>query len=491
MKRPAKSAGIDIDELSTSVIERFDEVEWKDFNISEMARRNEARSAVIDIRQDLLKIAATDPTRAARIWDEHVPSFVPRPDELPAKAPETLDLNTIEPGRRRRRTSAEPFVEPSQALGGKASDQARAGAERVERVPPIQASTQREEDDPRAERMRLLMDGLNRQYLKSDDKYHFRDRTGEVAFEAQEKKLLTQHQAPAVVSSMIDLAEARGWSSLKLSGTEEFRREAWLQASVRGLETSGYRPDKLDKARLEELQKERTLAAPVNAIMENVPKAARSESWTSQFDQVAEDGKREQRIPLTQGQDQFLRAMEATMRHRGDAPKAIEKARALAVEKLTSERVHLGTLVEVGTAPYQDKRGEKPSHFVTLEDDKGQRSKIWGVDLPRALEASGAEPGQKVAVVYRGQKPVEVDVKVRNADGDILGTRRQTVERNTWEVVPFDRLRDEAKASVTKAIERQNNPAALKVFDRAAKPAAPTPEPQNPGRRERSRERIM
>jgi len=497
MPRSAKSSNVDIDELTTSVAERFDAVKWKDFNASDMAKRTETRSEVLDIRGDLLKVAVVDTAGASRIWDEHVPSFVPRPDELPVKAPEPIDLNTIEHGRRRKRNSAEPFVEESQALGAASAEQGKAqqgpADAKTERAAepsrPQEGKAGREDEDMTAARVRLLLDGLNKQYLKADEKYHFRGRSGEVAFEAQDKRLLTQHQTPAVVSSMIDLAEARGWSSLKLSGTQEFRREAWLQASLRGLETSGYKPDKLDKARLEELQKERAAAGPVNSIAENETPGSRSRDWKQRFDPVPEEGRAEPRIPLTQGQDQFLRAMEATMRHRGDSLAAIVKARELANEKLTSDRVHVGTLREVGTAPYQDRRGEKPSHFVTLEDDKGQRSKVWGVDLPRALESSGAQPGQKLAIVYRGQTPVEVDVKVRDARGEVLRSERQTALRNTWEVVQFDQLREEAKASVIKAVERQNNPGALKVFDRTAKPSVHAVDPKQA--RQRDRERSM
>ena len=65
------------------------------------------------------------------------------------------------------------------------------------------------------------------------------------------------------------------------------------------------------------------------------------------------------------------------------------------------------------------------------------------------------------------------------------------VERNTWEVVQFDRLREEAKASVAQAVERQNNPATLKVFDRSAKSATPSTEPQKVRTRERARERSV
>ena len=483
-KQTTGAERLDLDAIGADVGERFDAVRWKQFNSSDMAARNETRTEVLDIRKDLMKVAAADPTRAARIWDEHVPTFVPRPVEFPTQPAEPLVLNTIELGRRRRRTGAEPFLDESKPIrsnsepdpvkpGRSPAADPKTAAPQARDQPAGEPST----DDNGAARAKMLLEGLNRQYLKADDKYHFRDRGGEVAFEAQDKKLLTQHETPTVVGSMIDLAEARGWSSIKLTGTKEFRREAWLQASLRDFEVTGYQPTKVDKARLEEVRSERTPQAPVNTISEQAPVTGREAGHEMRFEPVKNDGKPEPRIPLTTAQDQFLRAMEATMRHRGDAPDAIARARELGNERLTSERIHVGTLVEVGTAPYQDRRGEKPSHFVTLSDDQGKTTKVWGADLPRALAESEAEPGQKIAIAFRGRHPMAIDVDVKNRKGEVTGTEKQTVARNSWEVVQFDRLREDAKASVARAVDRQNHPAALKVFDPSVRPLAPAPAP--------------
>ncbi len=494
MPAKPKTASLDLDAISTDVAERFDAVRWDAFNSRDTGIRNETRLEVLQIRDDLMKVATVDQARAARVWDAHVPSFVPRPAELPEamRAAEPLVLNSIEPGRKRRRVGAEPFLDPSQPVGGPAEleKSPTAPAPTGGAPEPGSGSTDPKVEDPNAERVRMLLDGLNRQYLKSDDRYHFRDRAGEVAFEAQEKKLLTQHETPAVVASMIDLAEAKGWSSVKVDGTKEFRREAWLQASLRDIEVTGYQPTKLDKAKLDDIRSERVAGSPANTISVDAPGFGSGGS-AARFEPLAEDGKAERGVPLTAGQDQFLRAMEATMRHRGDSAEAIAKARDLAHERLTSERVHVGTLVEVGTAPYQDRQGEKRTPFVVLKDGEGQSSKVWGVDLPRALEASGAEPGQKIAVAFRGRQPVEVDVAIRDGKGEVVRTDRKTVDRNTWEVVKFDRLRAESKASVATALDRQNNPASLKVFDPTARPAQPAQEQKRSRAREVPRERTL
>jgi putative DNA primase/helicase len=486
MARAAPKQRFDIDALSLDVAERFDAVRWGQFNSSDNAERNETRMQVLDIRKDLLQVAAVDPALAGRVWDEHVPGYVPRPAELPA-AELTPDLsNTIEPGRRRRKAQAEPYLEgaaPSAETREDTRQKQTGPAPKVEAASP--AALAPESEDARAARQRLLLEALEKQYILADDKYHFRDRTGEVAFHAQDKRLMTSFETPSVVASMVDLAEARGWSSLKLSGTQDFKREAWLQASLRDIETSGYKPTELDKARLEEIRSERQPAAPANTL-------TRMESGASgrhRFEPHHEDGQPEPKIPMTPKQDQALKVLEAIMKERGDSPAAIAAAHEVAVERLRSDRVYAGKLIQVGHGPYQDKPGEKLSPFIVLEDDKGARNKVWGVDFPRALGEADAKIGETLAVVYKGRHPVTVDVPVKDKAGKVVAMEPTEVVRNSWEVVQLDRLRKDAQVKVMEAVKRQEDPGKLKVFDRSAPSTRrPMEVERYPGR---ARERAM
>lgn len=53
-------------------------------------------------------------------------------------------------------------------------------------------------------------------------------------------------------------------------------------------------------------------------------------------------------------------------------------------------------LLAHGAAPYQNKEGGSKSYFVTTQDDKGKEKTVWGKDLERALEDSGAQIGDHV-----------------------------------------------------------------------------------------------
>lgn len=99
---------------------------------------------------------------------------------------------------------------------------------------------------------RLLGDEKINYYDKSDrDKFN-------IAFEDRKSSINTSRQDEKTISAMIDLAESKGWKSIKLKGTQEFKQKAWLEASLRGIETSGYTPTEQDKAELMAKQALRT-----------------------------------------------------------------------------------------------------------------------------------------------------------------------------------------------------------------------------------------
>ena len=92
--------------------------------------------------------------------------------------------------------------------------------------------------------------------------YRFRGDTSRVAFTESTFRLATDTNSPSVARSMVDVAEARNWKALRVSGNEDFKRMVWLEASVRGVKTLGYEPNHGD---LEVLKRERE-ARQINRI---------------------------------------------------------------------------------------------------------------------------------------------------------------------------------------------------------------------------------
>lgn len=84
--------------------------------------------------------------------------------------------------------------------------------------------------------------------------YRFRGDSTRVAFTESTFRLATDTNSPSVARSMVDVAQARNWKGVRVSGSEDFRRLVWLEASVRGVQAIGYEPNPGD---LDALKRER------------------------------------------------------------------------------------------------------------------------------------------------------------------------------------------------------------------------------------------
>lgn len=97
-----------------------------------------------------------------------------------------------------------------------------------------------------------IPDSVLRRYAIKDHLYYSKDRTKGLAFEDKGKIISAKTSDADDVRAMIELAKAKKWSKIKISGTDEFKKEVWLAASMQGLEVGGYTPNAQDIALLED-----------------------------------------------------------------------------------------------------------------------------------------------------------------------------------------------------------------------------------------------
>ena len=162
--------------------------------------------------------------------------------------------------------------------------------------------------------------------------YRFRGDTSRVAFTESTFRLATDTNSPSVARSMVDVAEARNWRALRVSGNEDFKRMVWLEASVRGVKALGYEPNPAD---LEVLKKERE-ARLVNRI-----EPARGDSpgaAAAPAEKVSARG--------GGGRKAVLAAIEAVLVAKGVPEKQREAVMAAATEKL-AQRLREGQSIKV------------------------------------------------------------------------------------------------------------------------------------------------
>ncbi len=99
------------------------------------------------------------------------------------------------------------------------------------------------------DRSGVVPESVARRFLKVGREYYFQDRTP--AFSDRGNRLATRGTDPDVVRSLVEIAKARGWDTITVKGSEDFRRSAWLEATQTGMTVAGYKPTALDLADLE------------------------------------------------------------------------------------------------------------------------------------------------------------------------------------------------------------------------------------------------
>lgn len=92
---------------------------------------------------------------------------------------------------------------------------------------------------------------------------------------AEPKRISTKLDDKQTVSAMLDLAQSRGWDTMRLKGTAAFQREAWVQAQVRSMKAEGYKPTATDQ---QEAARRKAAVAPVQAPPVLAPPAKAAES---------------------------------------------------------------------------------------------------------------------------------------------------------------------------------------------------------------------
>lgn len=131
----------------------------------------------------------------------------------------------------------------------------------------------------------------------------YADRAGEYLLaKAGRDRLVTLIANVEIVRDLVTIAAHRGWEKIELTGSLEFRREAWLAASARGIEAKGYEPSELDRAALAKLQGQFERGGQPNSFgdVRTSPRATahRSQSGTTAPDRVSASDDRNERSHL-------------------------------------------------------------------------------------------------------------------------------------------------------------------------------------------------
>ena len=211
--------------------------------------------------------------------------------------------------------------------------------------------------------------------------YRFRGDTARVAFTESTFRLATDTNSPSVARSMVDVAEARGWKALRVSGNDDFKRMVWLEASVRGVKALGYEPNLGD---LDALKRQRE-ARLVNRIE---PAAGDKDSAGTG---ARADGKAGTTAPAkgfargSGGRKAVLAAIEAVLVAQGIPDKRREAVMAAATEQLAQrQRAAQAPTVKVfdKTAPSQGSAQREANRPAPAQTADAQRLRERNMPVP-------------------------------------------------------------------------------------------------------------
>lgn len=356
-----------------------------------------------DIENDLEKLSKVDIDLARNLWKENTPPGM--------KLPFYLD----------------PEVEKSAARP--AGDEKDAGTEKGAQQGPKKGAGEAEKEEGYK-----VPDAIKRRFLEAENRFYYRDEKNKLAFEDRGRKMTTEHNDPDVAKSLVEIAEAKGWSKIKVAGHDDFKREVWLQAQLKGIEVTGYKAKDVDHARLKELQAER---------MKN--SVERDDS------REPAKGKTAERVP--------------------------DEEKAYGTPAYNKAENFRGKLMEHGRANFDFDEKNDQSYYVKIETENGVRMH-WGVDLGRAMEHAAAKIGDMIELERLGKRPVTVQEKQFDEKGNLVGHKPVETERIEWSVNGIDMSKNVSKAAdvvvngssgKTVLLEKEQQP---KAPVRSAEPAA-------------------
>lgn len=295
------------------------------------------------------------------------------------------------------------------------------------------------------------------------------DEQGRVAFVDAGKALSTEREDKATIRAMVEVATAKNWKEITVSGTDDFKRNAWLEASLNGIQVRGYEPREADKQILAELQ-QRNKTANVITASEHEHKREQPRDTSKAPVEAPPQRKHIDGDALTVQERTVLDSSRAILDSKALGEKFTEAALRELESKLRGERVYVGEIIDHGRAPYQFNKDNDDSYYVTLKTRAGEQV-IWGKGLAEAMQERSA--GEQIVLQNIGKRDVTVQERVRDAHGQVVGMRPKESQLNAWKSELLSRFSEKARTDFSnRSAARQPS---LGVYDAQAprEPAQP------------------
>jgi hypothetical protein len=265
-------------------------------------------------------------------------------------------------------------------------------------------------------------------YMRQGDTGNYlRAGTDQVAFHDAGKMLWTKSDEPHISETLTEFAKVREWKVIHVSGSAVFRRNIWLQASMRGVEVNGFEATEADRAALHELcAQSQTGKPPQNANLvayestrpntapnagATVPSWAPSSKPAPSSASLPTPASAPTPTALVTAAPPAASPTTPAGSPAGGTPKSATDAKG---QDNAPEPV-FGELLAHDSANFNFNPNAKPSYYVKLKTPKGERV-LWGVDFERAIKEAQTKPaiGDAVGVLLLSSEPVTIQSEGKN-----------------------------------------------------------------------------
>ncbi|WP_321899473.1 LPD7 domain-containing protein [Paraburkholderia heleia] len=315
-------------------------------------------------------------------------------------------------------------------------------------------------------------------YVAFEGKYLDR-KTETVHFEDKGRSLATASEDRDVIQHMVAVAQAKNWDVLQLKGSDEFCRQAWIAAELAGASTRGFRPKAQDRAMLQAAREAMRIAAGDRVHWDEVTRTNTVESaenaknrdhpfqshenaaqWKGASGGAGEASRADwgsgQPGPDSPGPAPVPPETVARSPASNEAPPQTEGAPQTPIPPGVTQ----GELIAHGLAPFNHDPKHKNSYYATVRTQAGERT-VWGLDLERAIRASGVQVGQRIELEKGSSRQVTTLQRQFDSKGQEIDPKPVTSRRNEWLVSSPDvaglptREQRQQMASVRREINEQ------------------------------------
>lgn len=280
--------------------------------------------------------------------------------------------------------------------------------ERATELAPVVSKELSSEQEDEHKKRHSYSDEVKQHYyvrLERDGEQHrvFYDHKGEREMFVDNGERLRSKQFDAHgVRIMVETAAHRGWTSIDVLGSAEFRREAWIEAQAHGITAMGYEPAEMDWQEVGRREQ---------AYLKN--EISNSEREVKHTHAPSKD------VTSAKGQSETEAKQQPDKDARTNYTDGVE-----------------GKLLENGSKPYNNDPKNEQSPFVVIETKQGEKT-IWGVGIPDALVRAGVQVGDKINLTEAGTETVKIPV-IREVDGTKIKEAIE-VDRRTWKAEVLER----------------------------------------------------